>query len=117
MAQALTNNLVDKDTGLNISTASYHTFASTGGAGAVEATYKPNTRIHCKNDSGSAAIYSVTVKQVTAYTNMGVTIPDKTVTVQNGEEVELPVTPEENVTNLITVECDQLAKILFSYQE
>jgi len=75
------------DIGLNITDASFATLG-TGAGNGVSFPYDSNNRVILKKDTGGAATFTVKVPTPTIYSNVGVTVPDMTVSVANGKTYE-----------------------------
>lgn len=99
-------------TGLNITDASYATLG-TGAANGVSFPFDGNTRVVLRNDSGSAATFTIKVPTPTSYTDIGVTFPDMTVAVANGKTWEFkPAAVWRQSDGNIYIDCNVAGKVL-----
>lgn len=102
------------DTGLNLTDATFATLG-TGANNGVSFAYDGNNRVILKNDTGGAATFTVKVPTPTAYTNVGVTVPDMSVAVANGKTYEfkaLSLSVARQSDGAIYIDCNVAGKVL-----
>lgn len=99
-------------TGLNVTDASFAT-SGTGAGNGVSFTFDNNFRVILKNDTGSAATFTIKVPTPASYTEVGVTIPDMTVAVANGKTHEFkPMSVWRQSDGNIYIDCNVAGKVL-----
>lgn len=99
-------------TGLNITDATYATLG-TGAGNGVTVPFDANTRIVLKNDTGSAATFTVKIATPTSYSDIGVTFPDMTIAVANGKTWEFkPPSVWRQTDGNIYIDCNVAGKVL-----
>jgi len=98
--------------GLNLTDASFSTL-STGAGNGIEVPYREGDVLILKNDTGGAAVFTVKVRQPQAFTNLGITVPDETLTVANGKTYIVPLSPVFKQTDGdIYVDCGVAGKVI-----
>jgi hypothetical protein len=114
MARATITATAIPATGLNLTDATYATLG-TGAANGVSFVYDGNTRVVLKNDSGSAATFTIKVPTPTSYSDIGVTFPDMTVAVANGKTYEFkPAAVWRQSDGNIYIDCNVAGKALIT---
>jgi hypothetical protein len=110
---ALTKTTLSKAvTGNNLTDATFTTI-TLGANNGVYWTYASTDLIILKNDSGGAAVYTFDLTTPAAYTALGITVTDPTITVDNGDTVILRVNELfRDANRRINVDCDVAGKIL-----
>ena len=94
----------DATTGLTVLT-------STGAGNGFEIAYANAYLVILHNDSGSSATVTLKVNQPTEYSDRGITIPDDTFTLANGESYTwVPQSLFKDSNKNVVVEADQLIK-------
>jgi len=102
------------DTGLNITDASFATLGA-GASNGVTFPYDSNNRVILKNDTGGAATFTIKVPTPTIYSNVGVTVPDMTVSVANGKMYEfkaVSLNVGRQSDGSIYIDCNVAGKVL-----
>lgn len=99
------------NTGLNLTDAATQTMVL-GADNGIETPYVPGADILLRNDTGGAAVYTVEVPTPTEQANIGLTTPDKTVSVATAKDVLLPMAAAYKQSDgNIYIDCDVAAKI------
>ena len=112
MARATITATAIPATGLNVTDATFAT-SGTGTGNGVSFVYDGNTRVILKNDSGSAATFTVKVPTPTSYTDIGVTFPDMSIAVANGKTWEFkPAAVWRQSDGNIYIDCNVAGKVL-----
>lgn len=114
MARATITATAIPATGLNLTDATFATLG-TGASNGVSFVYDGNTRVVLKNDSGSAATFTIKVPTPTSYSDIGVTFPDMTVAVANGKMYEFkPAAVWRQSDGNIYIDCNVAGKALIT---
>lgn len=112
MARATITATAIAATGLNITDATFATLG-TGAGNGVSFAYDGNTRVMLKNDTGSAATFTVKIATPTSYSDIGVTFPDMTIAVANGKTWEFkPPSVWRQTDGNIYIDCNVAGKVL-----
>lgn len=101
-------------TGLNITDASFATLGA-GANNGVTFPYDSNIRIILKNDTGGAATFTIKIPTPTTYSDIGVTVPDMTVSVANGKMYEfkgVSLNVGRQSDGSIYIDCNVAGKVL-----
>lgn len=114
MARATITATAIPATGLNLTDATFATLG-TGASNGVSFVYDGNTRVVLRNDSGSAATFTIKVPTPTSYSDIGVTFPDMTVAVANGKTYEFkPAAVWRQSDGNIYIDCNVAGKALIT---
>jgi hypothetical protein len=111
--EALTKTTLSKAvTGNDLSAATFKTL-TLGANNGVYWTYAATDLIVLKNDTGGAAVYTLDLTTPAAYTALGISVTDPTITLADGKTVILRVIELfRDANRRINIDCDVAAKLL-----
>jgi hypothetical protein len=116
MARAQLTPVALGDTGYNLTDSAGFAVMSTGAGNGKEIVYDPATLVILKNTTGGAAVYTVKIPAPAAYTNVGSTVSDTTITVATNKTWLLAMKAVyRQADGDIYIDCDVAGSILAVY--
>ena len=98
--------------GLNLTDATFSTLA-TGAGNGIEVPFRPGDVLILKNDTGGASVFTVKVRQPQSYSDLSLTVPDKTFSVADAKTHVIPLaTVFKQTDGDLYVDCDVAGKVL-----
>lgn len=99
--------------GYNLTDSADFDTLATGANNGVEVPYRAGDILILKNDTGGPAEFTVKVRQPQDFTALGVTVPDDTFTVADGDTHIIPLAAVYKQTDSdIYVDCDVAGEVL-----
>ena len=113
MARAALAAVTIPATGYNLTDSADFVALSTGANNGKIVTYDAATRLVLKNTTGGAAVYTIKMVTPEAYSTLGLTISDMTVTVAAGKTWEIkPHAAMQQADGKLYIDCDVAGSLL-----
>jgi cobalamin biosynthesis protein CbiG len=103
-------NFARNTNGVNITDMTFATMTAGAGNGQVW-THNVNDVILLKNGTGGTATFTLKAVTPSRFSAMGITVPDKTITVAAAKTLALRLSDVFSAEGIVTIECDVAANI------